>query len=867
MDFDYSNSWFRLTAVRHRCFVLAAGLVVFTAQVAAAQQLTGVVRDASGGVLPGATLSLLDETSKVVWSGATHADGSFSSHVQRPGNYRLHVALSGFESVEHSVEIRLTTVSSLDIVLAVARLDEHVSVSARAGDLDLPSVPRIRIDRQLIDSLPSESISSGLSSLVTLTTPGVAADSNGAFHPLGEHAETSFSIDNQPVSDQQSRAFSNQLTTNAIESLHVLTGVPPAEFGDKTSLIAMVTTRSGLGSRRPTGSASVGFGSFRTPTAAVTLGDGNARIGNFLATDGTASRRFLDTPEPDALHADGHVFNVFDRLDVGLASSTTLQVNLSVAHSGFKTPNTYDQQAAGQDQRQRQHTFNAAPSIRHVLGASSLIEVNGWGRFDDVEYDPTASLFADRPATLAQRRSLTNAGAKGTLSWTMGAHSFKVGAQYATTWLTERFQTGLTDPTFNTPCFDGNGNPSPVSTLRATIDCENRGLVPNGSFLPALLPFDLTRGGTLFDFNGTGRIRQWTAYLQDAVQLGHWNVMAGTRLDVYDGLSQGNGIQPRVGLTYRIDRTDTLLRAAYGRIFLTPYNENLVLASSTGAGGFGGGLLGSIGGAPLTPAFRNQFDSGIEQRLWHGARLDVDYFWKFTEGPYDFNVILNTPLTFPVQFRRSTIDGGLVRVTFPEFHGVQLYTTLSFTTSRLFGPSVGGLRFSGDYAAVARPDHDQPWQQTTHVEYRTAKLAGLWAGLTWRYDSGLVAVSVPTYADALQLTGDEQAAMGLFCGSASATVSQPIRSCGAPIFGATRIRIPPPGTENDDTNPSRIAPRHLFDVGVGLDGLTIGRVPVRARVTVVNLFDAIALYNFLSTFAGTHFVTPRAVQAELSIRF
>ena len=147
------------------------------------------------------------------------------------------------------------------------------------------------------------------------------------------------------------------------------------------------------------------------------------------------------------------------------------------------------------------------------------------------------------------------------------------------------------------------------------------------------------------------------------------------------------------------------------------------------------------------------------------------------------------------------------------------------------------------------------------------KVAAFWTGLTWRYDSGLVAVSVPTYADALQLTGDEQAAMGLFCGSTFATVTQPIRSCSAPTFGATRIRIPPLGTENDDTNPPRIVPHHLVDVGFGFDALKVGSVPLRARVTVVNLFNTVALYNFLSTFSGTHFVTPRSVQAELSVRF
>ena len=69
--------------------------------------------------------------------------------------------------------------------------------------------------------------------------------------------------------------------------------------------------------------------------------------------------------------------------------------------------------------------------------------------------------------------------------------------------------------------------------------------------------------------------------------------------------------------------------------------------------------------------------------------------------------------------------------------------------------------------------------------------------------------------------------------------------------------------KSDDTNPPRIAPHHLIDLGIGFDALKVGKVPLRARITVVNLFNTVALYNFLSTFAGTHFVTPRAVQTEL----
>src|SRR5439155_26600869 len=143
------------------------------------------------------------------------------------------------------------------------------------------------------------------------------------------------------------------------------------------------------------------------------------------------------------------------------------------------------------------------------------------------------------------------------------------------------------------------------------------------------------------------------AWVQASLQMGSWTATVGARVDRYNGLSHDIGVQPRIGLTYHVDRSDTTWRAGYGRIFLTPYNENLVLASTTGPGGFGGGVPGSVGGAPLTPARRHQSDVGVVQRLWHGVTIDAGYFWKVTDGAYDCDVILNTPLTFPVQFRQS----------------------------------------------------------------------------------------------------------------------------------------------------------------------------------------------------------------------
>ncbi len=99
-------------------------------------------------------------------------------------------------------------------------------------------------------------------------------------------------------------------------------------------------------------------------------------------------------------------------------------------------------------------------------------------------------------------------------------------------------------------------------------------------------------------------------------------------------------------------------------------------------------------------------------------------------------------------------------------------------------------------------------------------------------------------------------------------VSQPLRACSSPRYGATLIHIVPTGTYNPDTNPSRIRPRNLFDAALGSDNLwKRDNYSLGAKIAVVNLMNKVALYNFLSGFSGTHFVAPRTVQAELALHF
>jgi hypothetical protein len=824
-------------------------------------EICGSVRDQTGASISGATVQLA--AGNGLRRTSTGADGNFCFPHLDPGDYQPTATASGFGSSRERVTTHPGQTVRLSLVLALASISEQVNVVEGALDTGSLNVEETQIGRGLIHNLPSESVNAALSSVLTLATPGVAADSNGVFHPLGEHAETSFSIDGQPISDQQSRIFSNQISASAIQEMRTLQGAPPAEFGDKTSLIVEATTRSGLDQGKLIGTLSLGYGSFATPTASITLASGSKVLGNFVAVDGVDSDRFLDAPEFRPLHARGNTEDVFDRFDWRPSDATAFHLNVSAAHSWFQVPNTYDQQQFSQDQRQHMDSFDTGLAFSHVVSPRLLLTGNGWFRQDQVDYFPSGNLFSDQPTTLSQSRRLTSTGLRGDMTYSRGRHTAKAGLQLQITPLSEIFSTGLTDPAFNSPCVDAAGAPVPDPSLSLAAQCHSAGYSVNAGFQPGLLPYDLTRGGTLFHFRGAATIREESAYGEDSIKLGQFHLNMGLRYDNYDGLSKGFGVEPRAGVTYQYRVTGTVLHLSYARIFLTPYNENLVLSSSTGAGGLASGPKTTF--QPLTPGKRNQFNLGLEQQLGRKLSVQAEYFWKFTHGAYDFNSILDTPLNFPIQFRKSKIDGALVRATLNNVHGFSAFAVLGHSRSRLFSPEIGGINFGSAYAPVARPDHDQGFQETTNLQYQ---VRNFWAGLTWRFDSGLVVVSVPDYATALGLSGDEQQEIGLYCGSAVATVNQPLRTCASPHYGATLIHIVPPGTYNPDTNPSRIAARNLFDVALGDDSLwKRDRYTVGAKFTVVNLANKKALYNFLSSFSGTHFVAPRSLQAEISFKF
>jgi hypothetical protein len=831
--------------------------------------VTGTVTDPSGAALSGAMVTINNAITGYKQTTVTDSNGLFRFNNVPFNGYRLSAMYTGFSAGSQNIEVRSTVPITADVALPLAGVASTITVEASASVIETEPSAHSDVDISTLEKLPLTMAGSGLSETITMMAPGVVNDSNGFFHPLGDHASYSMQLDGQPINDQFSKAFSTQIPLDALQSTEIISGFPDAEYGEKTSLVMNATTRSGLGSTRPTGSVSASYGSFGTTEEAVTLGFGSSRYGDFLAVNGARSGRFLDTPEFAPLHDTGNNESVFDRLDFQPHPKDALHLNLFFARNSFQIPNQYDQQSLSQDQRQRVLSYNIAPGYQHTFSEHTLLTLNGWIRQDQVHYYPSADPFSDTPATLSQQRRLTSLGAKGDVSYVKGNHNLKVGGQFLQTRLTEAFAIGITDPTFNPVCLAADGSPVTDPTLIDPGACATAGFDPNPDLQPGLIPIDLTRGGSLFRFNDKGTINEFAGYVTDTINWGRLTLTPGLRITRYDGLSKATGVQPRLGLSYFVKRTGTVLRVSYARTLETPANENLLLSSATGTAGLTD-VFGAVGQQPIPASYRNQFNAGFQETFGRFVQVDADYYWKYAHPAYEFDVLFTTPITFPIAWHNDKLDGFGIRVSTLDIKGFRANTTMGYGRLRYFGPEVGGLIFNQPLATVFRTDSDDPFYQTTMARYQW-KGDGPWAAFTWRYDFGEVSGGGAALDDILALTADQQAQMGFFCGSQVATITNPITDCTLPFgqWGATRVRVPVPGTADDDHNPPRVASRNVFDIAVGTDNLL--RSGDSKRITlqfvVANLTNKEAMYNFLSTFGGTHFLEPRSYQAKVGFKF
>ena len=202
--------------------LLSSGMLYAQSSSANSGTVRGSVLDPSGAAVKGVAVVIQNPVSHYSRSTVTDGQGNFEFGNIPFNNYHATFASAGFQTTEQDLNVRSPVPLDVKISLQIGSSTTTVTVEADADLIESTSVTHTDVDRALFDKLPLESASSSLSSLVTLATPGISADSNGLFHGLGDHASNSFSrrrpADHRPA--KQSLLQSDPARLGAIDGGH-----------------------------------------------------------------------------------------------------------------------------------------------------------------------------------------------------------------------------------------------------------------------------------------------------------------------------------------------------------------------------------------------------------------------------------------------------------------------------------------------------------------------------------------------------------------------------------------------------------------------------------------------------------------------
>jgi hypothetical protein len=801
---------------------LLAALLVLVPLHAAAQSnagsIRGVVRGPDGKPLASVPVQLRNDITGFRADATTRPDGTFQFFAVPFNPYEIHVEVQGYRPVHQSVDIRTTLPRDVAISLDLPGVSESVEVAGEPTAAQLETditTSHIDIDKSYIARAPAVAASRAMEEIVT-STPGFAKDENGRFHFQGAHSQSEYVIDGQTISDQTGVTFSNSIDPGIAQSLEVVYGNVPAEYGEKMGAVINMVTKSGLNGGAPHGSVAGGYARFDTYDASASVGGGAQRFGYFASLAGSGSDYFTDPVNFDNLHNNGDTQRGFVRLDAQTPDATnSFRVSALLGRADREVANTFTEQAAGSDRTVKTHDQNYSAGWQSVLDSSTVLDVTAYGRIAKFTLYPSA---ADAPVLSDSDRSLDNYGVTPVLTRTMGTHEIKVGAVYKRYPIDEFFRFGITDPTFNDPS-------SP-------------------DYNPNLAPYDLTRGGHFFELS-TSRTGTYVAgFVQDTFRWKDLTAAIGLRYDSNSLPAADRQLEPRVGLAYYFQPTGTVLRAAYNRVLYTPEYENVLVSSSPEAAAIAPPAVQESralgGGVLLVHSERqNYWMVGAQQALGSKLRLDADYWERHSTFAGDQDQFFNTGIVFPLAFESGDFKGWDVRLDLAPVWGFRGFVSLGHTHAIYVPPPAGGLFL--DPGAIddvtGGPfliDHDQKLALQSGIFYDVGT-TGIWLGVNVRYDSGLVSGAAPE-----DLVGD------------------PDNEFAIPYIDANH--------SGDGLDPYRIKPRTLADFSIGAD-LTRYHIPINVQLMVLNATNVKGLYNILSTFGGTHVIPPRRVAGRITFVF
>jgi TonB dependent receptor len=756
---------------------------------AAAQQDRGElrieVRDPQGAALV-AQGELVSVGNQFQLNFQVGEDGRYVAKSLAFGVYRVSLTRGGFAPSTQLVEIRSPVPQQLSVTLGLTPVETQVQVDD-AGTLVDPSRTGTvyTVGSQSISEQSSPQPGRGILSVVD-AQPGWLYEANGVLHPRGSEYDVQFVVDGLPLTENRSPAFAPPFESGDVDSMRVMTAGFPAEYGRKLGGVVEITSPHNAPDGWH-GEFDAEGGSFSTGSAHAGLFYASGADRFSVSGDGFHTDRYLDPPVLGNYTNRGNAGGLSASYERDLSSSDRLFFTVTQHAVRYLVPNELVQQQAGQREDAEQMETSGQVRYTHTFSPELLFDLAGSVR------DATALLSSNAqsiPVIVSQDRGGREGYVRADLAGHHGRHEWKIGADGIFSPVHEDLRYQITDPAQ----FDPGTRPS-------------------------------------FRFSD----RRWdvepSAYAQDQIRLGHWNISVGLRLDHYGFAVTEAAWSPRIGISRFLPSMNLLLHGSYDRVFQTPAIENLLLASSP--------QLDSVSNLvlriPVRPGRANYYEAGITKSLAGNLRIDGNVFRRDFRNFPDDDTLLDTGISFPIAFSTAQIYGEEIQIGVPHWRRFSGFVSYSNQKGVGEGPLTGGL-FLGDKAASAAASGKFPISQdqrnTVRARVRYQAIERLWFAAGAGYGSGL------------PVNLDQPVDFNVALAQYGAAILDKVN------FAAGRVR-----------------PNFSLEASAGATLFHKEGKDISMQLEANNLTNRVNVLNFASLFSGTAVAPPRNASARVKLSF
>jgi hypothetical protein len=702
--------------------------------------IDGVAQNEEQHAVAGVTMQLKGSDGKIVARATTDKDGHFTFTGIAPGDYTIAATKSGAGAGTTSVTLAADAGTSADVTLLAQAQQpaEEVTVTAQRLEAARESIePQVGASTYSFTTQSIENLPGGADlplNQVLLQAPGVDQDNlaNGAIHVRNEHLEVQYRI-NGIILPEGVSFFGQGIDPRFVNSMQLIDGTLPAEYGLRVAGIVDITTKSGI--FQPGGSVELRGGSYGTFEPSASYGGSINGYNFFISADNLESDHGIDavTSKYNAIHDDTIQSHGFVYLDKIVDSASKVAFVGGTFQGQFQIPNNPGQPVVF-GPINGQTTYSSANLTEHQVEGNSFgilsylraeedfdVQVSAFSKYGTLNYHPDSlgDIFFNGIAENALRQSLVN-GVQADGSYSLGAYN------------TLRIGTFLQAEKASA---DTTSSVLPITGCNAIGDPVAGGCAASG-----VATYGATPESIVLDQSKTGWL--YSLYTQD-----EWKVLPtvtinyGGRFDVVNEYTMANQISPRLNTVWK--PTDgTTVHAGYANYFTPPpfelvsttalTNPALLASSSSCASpGPGPSNTGTCANSSVKAERSQNFDVGATQVVIPGAKVGLDVYYKYArnlldEGQFGAPVIL-TPFNYHVGFNK-----GVELTTSYDKGNFSYYGNLAIGEEK--GEGISSAQFNFTPAALAyiathpiNTDHSQRMTASAGMSY-------LWSGTRYGVD-------------------------------------------------------------------------------------------------------------------------------------